>query len=129
MGILSDLTLQDLRAATVLGIRTAITNKINGMTKKQLIILILKVADVDIENFEIEEKTVFVEGPEGEISRLMVSFDALGNKIKSHKIDRIYYPTGEIDTITLTELDALDVVKSVRKIKHYIDGKQPEIIA
>lgn len=115
MGILSDLTIQDLRAATLAQIKTAVTNKINGLTKKQLIVLILKVAGLDIENFEIEEKGVV--------------YDVLGNKIRSKKIEFTFYPTGEMDLIVLREFNNLDVIINVKKIKHYLDGKQPELIA
>jgi hypothetical protein len=115
MGILSDLTIQDLRAATLPQLKTVVINKINAMTKKQIIILILKVAYVDIENFEIEEGKIV--------------YDALGNKIRSWSVDYIYYPTGEIDLIVLKKFDALDILIETKKIKHYLDGKQPELIA
>jgi len=114
MGLLSDLTIQDLRAATLPQIKTAVTDKINAMTKKQLITLILKVAGDDIENFEIEENRVV--------------YDALGNKIRSWSVDYIYYPTGEIDLIILKKFDALDVLVGEKKIKHYLDGKQPHFL-
>jgi len=114
MGILSDLTIQDLRSATLAQLKTAVTNKINLMTKKQIIILILRAADVDIENFEIEENKVV--------------YDALGNKIRSWSIDYIYYPTGEIDLIILKKFDALDALIEEKKIKHYLDGKQPHFL-
>jgi hypothetical protein len=114
MGLLADLTIQGLRAATLAQLKTAVTNKINLMTKKQIIILILKVASVDIENFEIEENKIV--------------YDALGNKIRSWSVDYIYYPTGEIDLIVLKKFDALGVLIEEKKIKHYLDGKQPHIM-
>jgi hypothetical protein len=115
MGLLSDLTIQELRATTLVALKTAVINKINAMTKKQIIILILKVASVDIENFEIEENKI--------------TYDALGNKIRSWSVDYVYYPTGEIDLIILKKFDALGTLVEEKKIKHYLDGKQPHIMA
>lgn len=128
MGILSDLTLEQLRQATVTQIRTAISNKLANLTKKQLIILILKVADIDVEDMEVPDKEIGEDGVHGQISRLRVIRDILGNKLKSSKIDWSYYPGGEVDIITQSKLDALDAVINVKKIKHFLDGRQPKEI-
>jgi hypothetical protein len=52
----------------------------------------------------------------------------LGNKLRSQKREWSYYPTGEVDIITTTIMDENDIPILIKKIKHYLHGKQPEII-
>lgn len=44
--------------------------------------------------------------------------------------DFTYYPTGEIDTIRIRVFDAAEPPNKLRDrtIKHYLDGRQPELI-
>ena len=128
MGILSDLTFEQLRNATLAQIRTAIQNKLLTLTKKQLIILILKVSDIDIEKHEIQDREEGEDCPHGQLWRLRVIRDVLGNKLRSQRFDWTYYPEGPVDIITQSELNDLDQIISVRKTKHYLDGRQPEVI-
>ena len=127
MGILSDLSLDKLRGLAVGAIRAGVIQKINSLTKKQLIILILKVPDVDVDNLEMAEETG-KDGPNGQISRLRLIKDVLGNKLRSTNFGWSYYPGNEVDIIATTELDQADQVLSTKKLKHYTDGRQPEII-
>jgi len=129
---LSDLTLEQLRNATLTQIRTAITNKLGNLTKKQLIILILKVADINVENMEIQDREEGEDGPNGQIFRNQIYRDVLGNKLKSIKTEWVYYPGQEgrrqIDTITITEKDGDDKVVLIKEIKHLLDGGQLKLI-
>ncbi len=137
MGIFGNYTIEQLRKAVGEGkfdqIRTALKTKIDDLTNKQLIILILKVADVDIENMEIQDREESEGDSRGQLWQLRVVRDILGNKLRSTRFDYTYYPpqpdgTQPRDTITITEMDADDKVISVKKLKHYPDGRQPEWI-
>lgn len=44
------------------------------------------------------------------------------------KYDYTYYANGDIDEIIISKLDNLNNVLSTSTIKHYQDGRQPEII-
>ncbi len=134
MGILGDYTLQQIKDADVSVIRTKFKQKIDLMTKKQLIILYLKGNDIDIENMEIQDRKEGEGDSRGQLWQLKVIRDVLGNKLRSTRFDYTYYPpqpdgTQPRDTITITEMDADDKVISVKKLKHYPDGRQPEWIA
>ena len=132
-GILGDYTLQQLKDATVTVIRTKFKEKLDAMDKKQLIILYLKGNDIDIENTEIQDREEGEGDSRGQLWQLRIVRDVLGNKLKSTRFDHTYYPpqpdgTEPRDTITITEMGADDKVISVKKLKHYPDGKQPEWI-
>jgi len=129
MGILSDLTLEQLRNATLTQIRTAISNKLANLTKRQLIILILKVADVDIENYEIQDRSSEESWPDGQIKeRITITRDVLGNVISKEKMTVTYYDTKdrERDTMLFFKYDPQDMELSIRGIKHFPDGRQPK---
>jgi len=133
MGILGDYTLQQLKDADVTVIRTKFKEKLDAMDKKQLIILYLKGNDIDIENMEIQDREEGEGDSRGQLWQLQVVRDVLGNRLRSTRFDYTYYPpqpdgTQPRDTITITEMDASDVVISIKKLKHYTDGKQPEWI-
>ena len=119
MGIFGDYTIQQLKDSTVEVIRTKFKAKLDLMTKKQLIILYLKGNDMDIENMEIQDREEGEDCPNGQVWRLRVIRDMLGNKLRSTRLDWSYYPTGTVDIVTTTEMDASDVVTSVKKLKHY----------
>lgn len=132
MGILSDLNLNQLRQATLTQIRTAISTKLATLNKKQLCILILKVADIDIKNMEVQDREEGEGDSRGPLWLLRVVRDVLGNKLRSTRFDYTYYPpqpdrTRPRDIITTTEMDENDQVIGIpKKLKHYPDGKQPE---
>lgn len=137
MGIFGDYTVEQLRKAIGEGkfdqIRTAFKTKIDNLTNKQLIILILKVANIDIENFEIQDREEGEGDSRGQLWQLRVVRDVLGNKLRSTRFDYTYHPpqpdgTQPSDTITITEMDADDKIILLKKLKHYTDGKQPEWI-
>jgi len=133
MGILGDYTPQQIKDADVTVIRTKFKQKIDLMTKKQLIILYFKGNDLDIENFEIQDREEGEGDSRGQLWQLKVVRDVLGNKLRSTRLDHTYYPpqpdgTQPRDTMIFTEMDADDKVISVKKLKHYPDGEQPKWI-
>lgn len=133
MGILGDYTPKQIKDADVTVIRTKFKAKIDAMTKKQLIILYLKGNDMDIENMEIQDRETGEGDSRGPLWQLRVIRDVLGNKLRSTRFDYTYYPTQPDgkhprDVITIKEMDANDVVISTKKLKHYPDGRQPEVI-
>ncbi len=127
MGTFSDLTLQELRGYTVTQIRTALKNKIDAASKAQLIRFILSRVDVDaaVPCYDPPVKTLDAVG--NLLSAILVKRDVLGNKLGTEKDERTYYATGELDTRTLTTLDASDAVIATKVIKHFTDGRQPEV--
>lgn len=120
---LTDLTLAQLRAAPKTQLIAAIDTKLAAMTKKQLIALIWSVTVP--EDIVDADTPVVVDGKHGPLSSLQVFRDALGAKTGSQRATWSYYPAGPVDTITLEELDAADVVTRRRQIKHFADGGQP----
>lgn len=124
---LSGLTLIQLRALTLAQIRTAMKANIDAMTKKQLIVLDLWCADFDKDALlELVDAPQATRNKDGELERVIeVKRDALGAKLGSRIIDWAYYPTKEVNTITLQDLDAADKVTASKVIQHYVNGQLP----
>ncbi len=133
MGILGNYTLQQLKDSDVTVIRTKFKEKLDLMTKKQLIILYLKGNDMDIENMEIQDREEGEGDSRGQLWSLRVVRNVLGTKLRSTRFDYTYYPTQPDgthprDIITIIEMDANDVVGIPKRLKHYLGGRQPEWI-
>jgi len=124
-----DLTIDQLRAATKEQIITRVTNLLTSLSRKRLCEFIWTIKDIDFADITLSALTVNHNVPEGQLIRVYETTDILGNKTGSTRIDWTYYPTGEVDTITTTELDALDQVISTQTIKHFTDGRQPVILS
>jgi len=122
-----DLTLEQLRAATNDQIITRVVNLLTTLSKKRICEFIWTIKDVSFQPISLSTLTVNHDVPEGQLLRFYEITDILGNKLGSTKIDWTYYPTGEVNTITISELDALDTVISQKTIKHFLDGRQPLI--
>jgi len=123
-----DLTLELLRAATKEQIITRVTNLLTSLSRKRLCEFIWTIKDFDFTEIKLETLTVNHNVTEGQLLRVYERTDILGNKTGSTQIDWTYYPTGEVDTITTTELDALDQVISVKTLKHFRDGREPAFL-
>ena len=123
-----DLTIDQLRAATKEQIITRVTNLLTSLSRKRLCEFIWTIKNVNFVEIILETLTVNHDVPEGQLLKVYEKIDLLGDKTGSTKTEWTYYPTGEVDLIVLSELDGLDVVVGVKKIKHYLDGKQPEVI-
>jgi len=127
--LFEDLTIEQLRAATKEQIITKIVDKLTSITKKKVCEFVWTIKGVSFESISLATLTVNHNVPEGQLIRIYETTDILGNKTGSTRIDWTYYPTGEVDTITTTELDALDQVISTQTVKHFTDGRQPVILS
>lgn len=127
--IFQDLTLEQLRAATKEQIVTKIADKLTSLTKKRICEFIWTIKDFSFTDITFSTKTVNHNVPEGQLLRIHETTDILGTKLGSTKTEWAYYPTGEVDTITISELDALDQVISQKTIKHFTDGRQPVLVS
>jgi len=126
--LFEDLTLEQLRAATKEQIITRVTNLLASLSRRRICEFIWTIKDISFTDITLSTLTVNHDVPEGQLLRIYEKTDILGNKLGSQKIEWTYYPTGEVDTITILELDALDTVISTKTIKHFIDGRQPVIL-
>lgn len=122
-----DITIEQLRAATKAQIITVIDNRLQNMTKKQLIILVLRVTGQNIENWTEEIQIQAQDGPSGQTIRQYQTKDALGNIISKRNINWTYYESGPINEIFIDHLDSADILTLRQKIKHFLDGRQPKL--
>ncbi len=129
MPSLSGLTLTQLRAATVAAIRTAMKARIDLLTKRQLIVLDLWVRNWGPDApLTTDDDAVVTTRPDRQAeSQITVQRDALGVKTGSRRVTWAYFPTGEVQTITIVERDAADAQVSRRVVTHYLDGQQPTV--
>ena len=123
-----DLTLEKLRAATKEQIIAKIVGKLTSMTKKRICEFIWGIRGIETDDLRLSNLIQREDGPNGQIARTKETIDVLGKKMGSQKIEWTYYPTGEVDTITTKDLDALDQMISQKTIKHFTTGKQPVIL-
>jgi len=56
-----------------------------------------------------------------------ITRDAKGKQIQRRADGYSYYPSGEIDTIVQEVYDADDQLISEQHVKHYMNGRSPEI--
>jgi len=124
-----DLTLEQLKAATKEQIITRVVNILTSMSRKRICEFVWTIRGVGFEAISLSTLTVNHDVPEGQLLRVYEKTDILGNKIGSQKTEWTYYPTGEVDTITISELDALDQIISTQMIKHFTDGRQPVLVS
>jgi hypothetical protein len=126
--IFEGLTLQDLRDATHAELMQGIHFGLVNYTKKELCEIMWSMKSMNPFGISITTQIVNHSVPEGQLLRIHETTDILANKLSSQKTEWTYYPTGEVDTITTTELDALDQIISQKTIKHFTDGRQPVLV-
>ena len=134
MGLL-DLTISQLIRATKQQIIDAIVARLNGMTERALKEFVWEIRGLIIENLKYEE-SVEVQGqdsPNGQMLRIRETSNLTGKILSKQRQEWTYYegyPEGKRppDIYTETLLDANNNVISVRKIKHFLDGRQPKVI-
>jgi hypothetical protein len=130
MPSLSGLTLTQLRAATVAQIRTAMTNRIGLMTKRQLCILDLWCQSFDADALmTVDDDAVVTTRPDRQVaSQMIVQRDVLGAKVGSRQVTWSYFddkPNAPVRLITTVVQDATDKVLESRVVEHFKDGQQP----
>jgi hypothetical protein len=112
--MLPNIPIDDLQKQTVEQIKTAVTA---GMTKRDLLIManggMNKIFTVPVRTYrkdgQIESQSEVIKD---------VETNAL---ILTKTITWTYYKTGEVDKITINENG------NIKVIKHYTDGRQPEV--
>ena len=120
--LITEQTIDQLRAATVTQIRTVLKNKIDTLSKKQLIEFIFDYAE------HFPDPPIRTDRADSQpLTLLEVDKDALGAKLGTRRVTWSYYTSGEVDTITIETLDAADKVTATKAIKHYKDGQQPTV--
>lgn len=115
---LINLTLPQLRAATKAQIITAITNRLNNITKREIIIWLLENMD------RIADAPVITRRQDGQIDTQTETTRDIetGEIVETRTVSCTYYDNGDIDTITITN------GADLKRVKHYLDGRQPEVI-
>lgn len=126
--IFEDLTLEQLPAATKEQLVTTITKELASLDKKGLIEFICSNRGAPPRKNIFETLIKKEDSKNGQLLRVYEKTNVLGEKLGSTKIEWTYYSTGEVDTITTTELDALDQVISVKTLKHFRDGREPAFL-
>ncbi len=118
-----DVTLAQLRALT----KTQIINRLstwltNNMTKQQLILWLM---DMDVISIE-PARTYRADGQVE--SETTIEVDTETNlQVNKRVVTWSYYPTGEVNVITIKTYDGANNLLRTKAIKHYIDGRQPTV--
>lgn len=117
--IANGITLDQLRAATKAQIVARIDTWLANHTKRQICEMLLELV-------EVQEELLRTYRADGQVVRqLERRTDVLGAKTGSRETTWTYYPTGEVDTITVVERDAADAATRTRTVRHFLDGRQP----
>lgn len=116
-----EFTLEELQGMTKGDIVGSIASQLGPMTKREIMEYLL-----GIDSYIDRPSITYA--PDGQIaSRVVITCNVLGERIRNDETIYSYYPTGEIDTITIIEHDAEDNEIDRRTIKHYLDGRQPTV--
>jgi len=126
--LFKDLTLEDIKKATQVELNQDISTEVTSLSKKELAETIWTIKSTPPFTPAFETLIQQADDPRGQLIRVYELSDILGTKTGSQKIEWTYYPTGEVDTITITGLDALDQIVSTKTVKHFLSGKQPVLI-
>lgn len=117
-------TLDQIRAATKAQIITVISNYLtNNLTKRQILVWLFNNVTI------VPLAPARAYNPDGQVaSDLDIDTDIeTGVQTGGTQTTWTYYPTGEVDTITIMKLDAANNIVSTKVIKHFTDGRQPEV--
>ena len=131
MGLFSDLTKDQLIAATKNQIINKISDKLNNMTERRLKEFIWHIRDLITEDLNYQE-SVQVESKDcsnGQVLRVRETRDLVGNKIGSERIEWEYYPKEAFPDerihfirIRHFDKDGVELVGQGREIIHWPDG-------
>ena len=117
MPLKTTLTLAEMRNAS----KASILQNINVNNSKQDLVAHLAATD------HVQDRATVTHDDQHRITRRVeVRRDVLtGDRTSGTVATYSYYPTGEIDTITVSQRDAANQETARRTIKHYTDGRQP----
>lgn len=120
MPLIANLTLEQLRSATKAQIITGITNYLSALSKRQIILFLM---DAD----RLPDAPALTYGPDGQPTKQVdTDRDAeTGAMIGGRVVTWSYYPTGEVDTITISIRDASNAEVAKKVIKHFTDRRPP----
>jgi hypothetical protein len=118
--MLTDLTLEQMRASTKNQIISSVDSYLANLTKRQLIQL-LREHDTEWDD------PVCIYGKDGILTHNEIERDIeTGAQVSRKYIVWDYYNNGNVNTIITQFFDENDVLKRTKRIKHYRDGRQPE---
>jgi hypothetical protein len=126
--LFKDLTLEDIKKSTQLELSQCVSTEFTSLSKKELAETIWTIKNTPQSTQTFETLIQQADDPRGQLIRVYELSDILGTKTGSRKIEWTYYPTGEVDTIIITELDALDQIISTKTVKHFTGGRQPVLL-
>jgi hypothetical protein len=93
------------------------------LTKRELLILA-----VGAEKISSTPERVY--GEDGQITEeTTVETDVETGETRTQHVTWSYYKTGEVDVIEIIVLDTNGKIAKQKKIKHYVDGREPEVMA
>ena len=121
---LTSYSLDQIRSATKAQIITVINTRLQSMTKRAIILFLM---DADV----ISIAPTVTYGANGQVAsqtEVVQDMETAG-QVSARTTIWSYYPNGSVDTITIQTFDASNALTGTTKIKHYTDGKQPEVIA
>lgn len=123
MHALTALTFPQLRSATKAQIVTSIRDYLTANFTKRQLIQLLRDRDTEWDD------PVQTYRPDGQIeSQTEVERDEeTGVQVSAKVITYSYYATGEVNKIIISILDENNVEVRRKTIKHFTDGKQPEV--
>lgn len=96
-------------------------DQLNAMTKADLIAGILQ----DVRNATAANE---YDAKGNLTSQVQTITDAYDSLIGTVTMEPTYYASGELNTITVTERDSDGKVSGGYQVKHYRDGRQPELL-
>ena len=118
--MLTDLTLEQMRASTKNQIINSVDTYLANLTKRQLIQM-LREHDTEWDD------PICTYGKDGILTQNEIERDSETNVQVSRKYTVWdYYNSGEVNTIITEFYDENNALKKRKKIKHYKDGRQPE---
>lgn len=120
-GILTEKTLTELREMNLDQVMSAQAQALAGKSKEWRI-------EFELQQTEFADPTTGEDSPNGQVWRQTVIRRAEGKIIRRETAKWTYYPTGEVDIITISELDPQDQIVSQKKIKHFTNGRQPIVL-
>lgn len=120
---LTDLTLQQLRASTKAQIIASIRDYLTANYTRRQLIQFLRDRETEW------DEPIRTYRTDGQIeSQIEVERDEeTGEIVSSKSITWSYYSTGEVNVILIIVYDATGIEIKRKRIKHFKDGRQPEV--